>query len=476
MRRSTGWIVTLMLITFAARVGAFTVPYEAWMGAYLGQKKIGYLSFNIEKAEAGGYRIASVMNNRLTVLGTDLTQIVTTVIQTDADYKPITEDFAMSSGGKTTRIRATFEKDTVECVISAGSGSSTRSVPIPEEANLVGDVLFALVDDKPEVGKEYSMHYFNQLTLTVDELKVIVERSEKINIAGKDYDTVVMRNTTPMGEMMVWQEPGGDIVKVHAMMGIKLIRQSREEAMADIESGTQDDFAVLTSVKPDVEIPSPREVSSLKVVLAGIGDSRMAINDSRQKATPVDGKPKDYQFEITTKAFDAKSALHLPVKQSGFSEFLAATPYLDCGVAAVRTQAEKIVGGEKNTYAACSKIRSWVYANLKHRADIGITRAASDVLQSKVGVCRDYAILFAALARSAGIPTTVASGLLYTDGAFYYHAWVECYVGEWVPFDATMPTDFVDATHIKLASGDATSMFTLAKVIGVLKIDVKGFE
>ncbi|OFX13704.1 MAG: hypothetical protein A2Z18_08615 [Armatimonadetes bacterium RBG_16_58_9] len=93
-----------------------------------------------------------------------------------------------------------------------------------------------------------------------------------------------------------------------------------------------------------------------------------------------------------------------------------------------------------------------------------------------MGVCRDYAILFAALARGAGIPATVVSGVLYTDNAFYYHAWVECYVGQWVPFDATMPTDFVDATHVKLAGGDATTMYSLAKVIGSLRLKVKDFE
>ena len=166
----------------------------------------------------------------------------------------------------------------------------------------------------------------------------------------------------------------------------------------------------------------------------------------------------------------------MPIVGSRFTRYVGSTPYLDCDVTAVKDTADKIVGNEKNAYTACSKIRKWVHANMTTRADIGITRAASDVLKSKVGVCRDYAILFAALARSAGVPAKVVSGLIYTDKAFYYHAWVECYVGEWVPFDATMDSDFVDATHIKLVGGDATSMFGLAKVIGTLKVDVKDFE
>ena len=55
---------------------------------------------------------------------------------------------------------------------------------------------------------------------------------------------------------------------------------------------------------------------------------------------------------------------------------------------------------------------------MQSRADIGITRSASDVLQSMVGVCRDYGILFAGLARGAGIPTRIAAGVLYVKRRF----------------------------------------------------------
>jgi hypothetical protein len=86
------------------------------------------------------------------------------------------------------------------------------------------------------------------------------------------------------------------------------------------------------------------------------------------------------------------------------------------------------------------------------------------------GVCRDYATLFAGIARAAGIPTRLAGGITYAQGKFFYHAWVECWVGQWVPFDATLNQDFVDATHVKFAQGDVNEMFNVANVIGRLKL------
>lgn len=479
MKFAGRWIITLMLITFAARLSALDMPYESWMGAYVGDRKVGYLCYKVDKGEyegTQGYRVASVLNYRLTVLGVELTQLVTSVVYTDANYNPVAEDFAMSSGGKTTRIRATMKEKAVECLVSAGSGSSNQTVPIPEGASLVGDAMFALLDCAPEVGKQYSLYYFNPLTLSVDPLKIKVEKKEKIKVGGKEYETDVLKNLTPMGEMIVWQDTSGDIVQVNAMMNIKMVKESREQAMVGVESGKEVDFAVLTSVKPNTSISSPRKVKTLDIILKGISDDSMALSDPRQTVAPVDGKPGQYLFSITVTPFDSAKALKLPIPAEGFDQYLTSSAYLDCNIKEVKNQAKAIVGDETNSYAACAKIRKWIYASLKPRADIGITRAASDVLKSKVGVCRDYAILFAALARSVGIPSRVVSGLLYTDGAFYYHAWVECNVGQWVSFDATLPSDFVDATHIKLAEGDATSMFALSKVIGSLKVDVKDYK
>lgn len=467
---------TLMLIIFAARAGAYTIPYEMWMGTSVGEKKIGWMSLNIDKAEFGGtqgYKVTTVVNNHLMVWGADLTQVVDTVVYTDSKYAPLKESFSMSSGGKTTTVTSKFTKTSIECEVSAGSGFSTKSIPIPEGTELIADPLFTTPDKFPEVGKEYSLRYFNPLTLSLEDLKIRVEKREKITVGGKSLDTVLLKNMTPMGDMDVWQEADGAIVQVKGMMGITMTRMSRAEALAVGDEGTAEDFAVLTSAKSDKPIPHPREVKSLTAVLTGIDDPTMLITDSRQKAGAVEGRPGAANFVIKATRFDESKSSQLPIRAPSLHEYMIATPYVDSDAGPVLRQAQEIVGAEKNAYLACSKIRAWVYGNLKVKSDIGITRSGSDVLKSKVGVCRDYAILFASLARSARIPSKVVSGLIYTDGAFYYHAWVECYVGKWIPFDATLPSNFVDATHVKLAEGDATSMFGLAKVIGSLKVEVK---
>lgn len=471
------WALIVMLMLIAGRVGAYTIPYEGWMGTFMGSKKIGWMSLNVEKASfdgVDGYKISSVVNNRLTVLGADLTQLVNTVVYTDSNYAPLKESFSMSSGGKTTSVTAKFGKTSIEYEVSADSGaSSTKVIPIPEGPALIADPLFTTSEKFPKIGEECSLRYFNPLTLDLETLTIKVNKREQITVDGKSYETLAFDNITPMGKMSVWQQADGGIVQITGMMGITMRRMTREEALQADNTANAEDFAVLTSAKSNRRINNPREVKSLNAVLEGINDPKMLITDSRQSAKAIKDRTDAASFVVKASQFEEKNSQRLPIDiTSAIKEYTTPTAYVDSDAKAIIQQAGEIVGDEKNAYLACSKIRAWIYSNLRVQSDIGITRSGSDVLKSKVGVCRDYAILFAALARSAKIPCKVVSGLIYTDGAFYYHAWVECYTGQWVPFDATLSSDFVDATHLKLAEGDATTMFSLAKVIGSLNVDV----
>jgi hypothetical protein len=94
------------------------------------------------------------------------------------------------------------------------------------------------------------------------------------------------------------------------------------------------------------------------------------------------------------------------------------------------------------------------------RIDFTGHRSAADALASGSGDCTEDAVVLAALGRAAGIPTRVASGLVYSreryhgvSNVFMPHSWTLAYVdGAWRSFD--MSLDGFDATHIALTIGD----------------------
>ena len=92
------------------------------------------------------------------------------------------------------------------------------------------------------------------------------------------------------------------------------------------------------------------------------------------------------------------------------------------------------------------------------------TNAASkieEILETRQGVCQDYAHVMIAIARSWGIPTRYVSGYMHLTGKHgeqvaetATHAWVECLLPDlgWFGFDPTNDT-IADERHVRIAVG-----------------------
>ena len=76
--------------------------------------------------------------------------------------------------------------------------------------------------------------------------------------------------------------------------------------------------------------------------------------------------------------------------------------------------------------------------------DTSYVPSVSSTIQSKSGICYDYAALFAGLLRSEGIPTKLVKG--YGKFSKEYHAWNEVYVNDkWQIVDTTYDAAAVKA-------------------------------
>ncbi len=105
--------------------------------------------------------------------------------------------------------------------------------------------------------------------------------------------------------------------------------------------------------------------------------------------------------------------------------------------------------------------------------------SASEALDRRSGDCTETAVVLAALGRAAGIPTKVASGLVYlprayhgVGNAFAAHSWVLAYVdGAWRSYDAALGV--FDSTHIVLTvgDGDARSIAAAGQLASLLRWD-----
>src|SRR5947208_1888181 len=88
------------------------------------------------------------------------------------------------------------------------------------------------------------------------------------------------------------------------------------------------------------------------------------------------------------------------------------------------------------------------------------------------GDCNEHTVLYVALARAVGLPARAAAGLVLLDGRFYYHAWAEVYLGDWVTVDPTSGEFPADAAHLRFVIGGLARQVELARLIGRLTLEV----
>ena len=242
-------------------------------------------------------------------------------------------------------------------------------------------------------------------------------------------------------------------------------------------------------VSPDRAISTPRKLMRAVYHLGKAEGALEKIYEGEgQKITAREyGK---LTLEVTVPAVGAP-AYTLPVKAEGIEVYLAASPYIETGDETVRKLAEEALAGETDARKAAAKIEVFVRDRITEKSlNVGFATAA-EVAKTLEGDCTEHAVLCAAIARVAGLPARVVTGLVYLPplpdgggllgetGIFGYHMWTEVLVAKetWIPIDAAIGA--WDATHIALAKSDLATdtsrldmTLAMLDVIGTLTIEV----
>ncbi len=468
---------------------------ESWTGLYFNSRKIGYTNIVTESATYHGkpaIKLTSSSVARLEMFGKTVAQDTRGYTITDSTYKPLYAEYNISSNGSVVQIKADYQPDKIVCTVNSGGAPVKKEVPVPPGANLTADSNDVVQGKKLAVGQKMTFYFLEPLSVSLQKTDIEVQGEDQVTTDEGTTKAFRVVATTPFGAMTSWQTPYGDLLKGDLPLGMAMFRESKIKAknlsstaprfiVLGQSGGAKTayippkDFAQATAVTVNKPIENPRAVKSLSLLISGIDDPKLIISDERQRAERAG--TDQWSMTIRARRFDAAKSATLPIADSGVQPQLLRAPYLETDDAQIVMIAAELRGQDVNAYNVAVKIHDWVNTHMTPDYSIGVPRSCVEINGKWRGVCRDYATLFAGIARAAGIPTRVCGGMVFAEGKFFYHAWVECWVGEWVPFDPTMKESvFVDATHIKFAQGDVTDMFQVAGVVGRAKIKILNVE
>jgi transglutaminase-like putative cysteine protease len=185
------------------------------------------------------------------------------------------------------------------------------------------------------------------------------------------------------------------------------------------------------------------------VIHANNGDAPPAIVTDEQRVTHLGGG--NWVVEVGNP---------VPGGQSSPTDAdTQANAWLQSDAPQIREMAATAVVGGESDLQKMIQLRDFVGGYIANHANDTGYASAIEVVQTRAGDCKAYAVLLAALARSQHIPARVVTGMVYADRyagssrVFVPHAWVQAWVnGRWQSFDAAL--GHFDSTHIALDSGD----------------------
>ncbi|MBD3286316.1 hypothetical protein GF359_07195 [candidate division WOR-3 bacterium] len=444
------------------------VASEDWMGMYIKDAKIGYLYSRQEILDSSTLRFTQKSVMKLEMLGSHEEFSTNMIAETDTNYNLITFTSDISSRQTTFYAEGYRDEDLLIITVESAGTKETKEIPIEGEGLITPALGKWVLAKNPQPGDKFKVTIFEPTLLRFIPVTVKTIGPEAVEIDDEKIPAMHFKTTLLAMTNDVWLDSTGSSLKEIQKPKILAIRESRTRALAEIPAPVQLDLLSFFAVQPDKPIENPRGLSRIKLLVSGI-PPEVELSLSSETQGKID-LPEGIELTITLPDTSSMSGSPLPLTEP--AEFLGSSIYIQKDNEKIRNKALEIVGDEKDAVTAAAKLVDWVHNNLTKRATASVPSAV-EVLATRQGDCNEHAILTAALGRAAGIPTKINVGLVYLDGAFYYHAWNSFWTGDtWVPADATFGQLPADPTHIQLHEGELDEQAKVLAIVGQIGIQI----
>lgn len=443
---------------------------EAWYDFEFGGSKVGFIKAIDERTQVNG-RPAYHLHRRseLSVKRQNEAVKITSVADTwfAPDGTPMRFVNTRSEGAEQRKVEG--YRDGQEVVIRQTVGRTVRERRFP----LTDDLRWAssleiLLAERLKVGTKMKGQIIDE-----SEGDVLPYTLEVVSV---EEDIYTIEQVAGPIRARIKMAADGTVLDV-VLPDLNARQKKVTEAQARRPSDAVDLFSAALFRMP-APLPDRDSIDVLVVQLSSkAGKALDVVADHRQTVKKVGSNA---ELSIRVQASPSRPPIR-PVTGKKWQPFLRSTEYEPLEDEGLKAVVERVAAGKKTVWDAARAINAFVYTHIENKSLARAYMSAPEALASKEGDCTEHAVLFSALAKIAGIPTRLVTGLVYVGGpenVFGYHEWVEIWSGEeWLAMDPTFGQDIADATHIKLHAGlsDAAGRRLAGKVaagaIGDLQIE-----
>ncbi len=443
----------------ARAITAVPTASERWMKILQDDRHIGFTHSRLQPTDAG-YHLQEKLFLRLNTMGLIQDLNLDYDARLDNTLALAAFSFDMHSGRFSVNVEGQMEGDWLICRVTSGGTAKTTRLRFDTPPYLPAGILAATAAAGQAPGQTYDFPIFDPATMSQGDVRVTVIEKGSVAIGGQTREAHRIELVYKGLRQEAWIDEDGGVLKEEGLLGLRQIRSTREEALKPLAAST--DLTRLAAVTPNRPIDDPGRLAWLRLRIDGIAPERLPASDQRQS---ISGR------EVLIRR-EALPEDHAGLKPGAdLARYLTAGPLVQADDSRIRALAAELTADVRSPRARVQAIMDWMAANIEKRPVLSLPDAVNTLLQ-RMGDCNEHAVLLAALARAAGIPTQVEAGLVYQQGRFYYHAWNRVYLGRWVTVDALMGQMPADVTHIRLARGNLSEQMAILPLIGRIAITI----
>ncbi len=474
-----------------ARVG----PSASYYMLRMGGTPVGYISNSTDTTPAG----ITVQSNwvlAINALGSVQQTGISTVFNLTRTLRLQSFDAVLNSAAMKFEAHGQTEGDSVLAVTIDAGGSRPQHQRIrltrPLEMSSLVNLRLA-VGGQLRPGRSYTVRSFDPiLQREQDALLTVLAESTMTFPDSATFDSTLMRWVPARWDTVrafrvrqsaagvtldSWIDENGDIVHATSPIGFTTERTAFEIAVDNWRRdradgrvtgvGAGSDVITTTAIASNVAL-RPDNLAQLRVRLGNVDLAGFDLAGGRQQ---LSGDTLIITRETGSLGTMAMAQLPFTGLDSAIDAELLPEPLVQSDDSVIIAMARSIVRGERRAGRVADILMQWVYDNLEKKITVSVPSAAQ-VLQERSGDCNEHTVLYVALARALGLPARTASGVVYLRGNFYYHAWPEVWIGQWVAVDPTFGQYPADAAHLRFVIGGLARQVELVRLIGRLQVTV----
>jgi transglutaminase-like putative cysteine protease len=299
----------------------------------------------------------------------------------------------------------------------------------------------------------------------VDTVQVVLEEIRPLKVGMNILSLYKFR----AGETVWWCTEKGDLIKEKNPAGFTLYSQIGFFAKEPVDRMIFD-YTELPFMKSTMLLDDSEKVNEFKVKI-----QNFTLNPHMYENSPVTVTSDTLTIRKRALEQVKVKTYQLPYSGTALKKYIQPDDWVMSTYKPLQDTGLIYARKNNNDAFLFSEYLTNYIVHLIRTLPIFVLSNSEQVFKSSLyGDYLERTVMFATYARAAGLPTRLVGGFVYLYGYFYFHAWPEIWLDEWIPVDPTLIQYPADATHIPLIEGNLNDI--AGSVEELKKIDIKVLE